>query len=117
MSEVHRRLWLTAERLSFQSSGLLDAKRYRQSDILALNSLGILMFLVVDQDTPEDLRKQAEEMVPFERNMAARARSEWIRVRQAPKLQGTTKSILDAELDEALEEVEFLMRTVAEETR
>jgi hypothetical protein len=117
MSALQNRLMVTAERLGFQASGLFAAKSYRQSEILALNALGIFMFLVVDQDTPDDMRERAEVMARVETNAAAKARSEWLKTRQGPKLQGKEPTIHDPELDEALEAAEYIMRSVAEELK
>jgi hypothetical protein len=123
MSEIQDRLMATGERLRLQATGLLAAKRYRPAEILATNAVGIFMFLSVDEGSHYDMRERADALASVCLNMAGKARSEWLSVRQSPKLQGKGASrqgvdkVVADEFDEAFEEALYIMRTVADEFR
>lgn len=113
----------TGERLRFQATGLLAGKRFRSAEILATNAVGIFMFLAVDEASHYDMREKAEALASVCLSMAGKARTEWLNVRQSPKLQGkgasgaAVEKLVADEFNEAFEEALHIMRTVSDEMR
>ncbi len=116
MASIQNRLLGTGERLSFQAGGHLEMGQFRHAEAKALNALGIIMFLIFDAETPLKMRDEAENLIPFLRNTASRARSQMLKQHMAPKLHGKRISgPQDLELDEILGDIELTMREVASE--
>lgn len=115
MRPVHERLLGTAERLSFQSGALMEVKSWKAAETFALNAVGILLFLMEDQETSEAIRARADNLIYYQRTVAAKARSEWLKKRDVPKMSGKRSTGMDPELDETLDMVQLIMRDAQEE--
>lgn len=101
----------TAERVSFQANGHLQMKQFRMAEMKALQAMGMLIFLMVDQGTSSELRAEAESKLPFLENLAREARSEWLKHRSEPRMQGR-KGPPDPELDETIEDLILTVQEV-----
>lgn len=104
----------TAERVSFQANGHLQMKQFRASEMKAIQAIGMLIFLIVDQGTSSELRAEAESKIPFLENLAREARSEWLKRRSEPRMQGR-KGPPDPELDEIIEDLILTVQGVNKE--
>lgn len=115
MKNVHDRLISTADRLSFQVGAMMAVKRFQQAEILAMNTVGICMFLVGDRETSEDLRNRARNLGIHMQTLAQEARAGWLKERLSPSLSAKDGRPLNPEFDEAIAHLEEICRSVQEE--